>query len=170
MSLLIRHSLSRCRPCFRLYNKPGLTTIRSFRFTLPVSAQKPAQTSKKYIKMGKKKSNTPGEEHLLMPTPPTTLPIVDTHTHILSTYQTYRSKYNKDGLNDKFPTIYDFVNGMCKERNVEGIVDVWCEPGAWGQMWKELADSKKWDGISYNFVLGEFCYPHDLGRTDCCGT
>ncbi|KAH6897727.1 hydrolase [Coprinopsis sp. MPI-PUGE-AT-0042] len=104
--------------------------------------------------MGKKKSNTPGEEHLLMPAPPTTLPIVDTHTHILMTYNIYQAKYNKDGSNDKFPTIYDFVNGMCKERNVESIVDVWCEPGAWGRMWKEMADSDKWDGPGYNFVMG----------------
>ncbi|KAH6897718.1 hydrolase [Coprinopsis sp. MPI-PUGE-AT-0042] len=104
--------------------------------------------------MGKKKSNTPGEEHLLMPAPPTTLPIVDTHTHILMTYNLYQAKYNKDGSNDKFPTIYDFVNGMCKERNVESIVDVWCEPGAWGRMWKDMADSDKWDGLGYSFTLG----------------
>ncbi|KAF8180843.1 hypothetical protein BJ912DRAFT_1145637 [Pholiota molesta] len=55
--------------------------------------------------MAKKKSSTPAEEHLLLPAPPSTLPIVDTHTHVASTYEYYRGRY-KEG---KYTDVYAFL-------------------------------------------------------------
>ncbi|KAF8811421.1 Metallo-dependent hydrolase [Phlegmacium glaucopus] len=112
--------------------------------------------------MGKKKSNTPGEEYLLLPTPPSTLGIVDTHTHVASTFEYYRGRY-KQG---KHTTVYDFVRTMYEGRNVESIVDVWCEAPVRKQ-WKEFADSALthndrqtlWGGLEYWFVIG--VHPHD---------
>jgi TatD DNase family protein len=107
--------------------------------------------------MGKKKPSTPGEEYLLLPTPPSTLSIVDTHTHVASTFSNYRSRY-KQG---KHQTVYDFVRTMYEGRNVESIVDVWCEAPVEKQ-WKEFADSalkpedrqRLWGGLEYWFVMG----------------
>jgi hypothetical protein len=59
-------------------------------------------------KMAKKKSSTPAEEHLLLPAPPSTLPIVDTHTHVASTYEYYRGRY-KEG---KYTDVYAFVRAV----------------------------------------------------------
>lgn len=109
--------------------------------------------------MGKKKSTTPGEEYLLLPTPPSLLGIVDTHTHVASTYEYYRGRY-KQG---KYNTVHDFVRSMYEGRNVESIVDVWCEAPVRKQ-WKEFADSalnhedrqRLWGGLEYWFVLGAY--------------
>ncbi|KZV70930.1 hydrolase [Peniophora sp. CONT] len=118
--------------------------------------------------MGKKKSGPP-EEALLLPAPPFTTgsaPIVDTHTHLVSTFGAYRQKY-KDG---RFDTIYDFVRGIYATREgrprVESIVDVWCEAPV-QRVWKEIADSalddtsrkENWAGIDYWFVMG--VHPHE---------
>ncbi|KAI0330165.1 hypothetical protein GY45DRAFT_1371002 [Cubamyces sp. BRFM 1775] len=117
--------------------------------------------------MGKKKSNVPPEEHLLLPPHPArpnvqATPIVDTHTHLLSTFSFYRSKY-KQG---KYETVYDFVREMYKDRGVEAIVDVYCEAPVQTQ-WRELADSAlsekdrktRWGGLEYWFVMG--VHPHE---------
>lgn len=107
--------------------------------------------------MGKKKSTLPAEENLLLPTPPSSLDIVDTHTHLASTFEAYRRKY-KEG---KYQTVYDLVQGLYADRNVEAIVDVWCEAPV-QKIWKELADSALeaksrkdlWGGMEYWFVMG----------------
>ncbi|KAL7281322.1 hypothetical protein PYCCODRAFT_1466496 [Trametes coccinea BRFM310] len=117
--------------------------------------------------MGKKKSSTPSEQHLLLPQHPSrsdaqATPIVDTHTHLISTFSTYRSKY-KEG---KFATVYDFVREVYKDHGVEAIVDVYCEAPVQKQ-WRELADSAlseddrklKWGGLDYWFVMG--VHPHE---------
>lgn len=104
-----------------------------------------------------KPSTTPGEQYLLLPTPPSTLSIVDTHTHVAPTYEYYRGRY-KQG---KYTTVYDFVRSMYQGRNVESIVDVWCDAPV-RKDWKEFADSalshedrqKVWGGTEYWFVLG----------------
>ena len=111
--------------------------------------------------MVKKKSNTPGEGYLLLPTPPSNLSIVDTHTHVISTFDYYRSRY-KQG---KHQTVYDFVRTMYEGRNVESIVDVWCEAPV-NKQWKELADSalipedeqRLWGGLKYWFVMGPYLF------------
>ncbi|KAH9474980.1 Putative deoxyribonuclease TATDN2 [Psilocybe cubensis] len=108
--------------------------------------------------MGKRKSSTPGEENLLLPTPPSTLPIVDTHTHVASTFDFYRGRY-KEG---KYQTVYEFIKAMYQGRNVEAVVDVWCEAPV-NKTWKEFADAaadkEKWGGLEYWFVMG--VHPHD---------
>ncbi|PPQ86345.1 hypothetical protein CVT25_005598 [Psilocybe cyanescens] len=104
--------------------------------------------------MGKRKSSTPGEENLLLPIPPSTLPIVDTHTHMASTFDFYRGRY-KEG---KYQTVYEFVKAMYEGRNVEAVVDVWCEAPV-NRTWREFADAaadkEKWGGLEYWFVMGD---------------
>src|ERR1700761_6230956 len=114
--------------------------------------------------MGKKKRPPPPDEiHLLLPRhkeiagiePPP--PIVDTHTHLVSTFGEYKSKYPAG----KYGTIFEFVKGVYANQRVESIVDVWCEAPILKE-WKELADSaldtksieSNWDGIQYHFVMG----------------
>lgn len=119
--------------------------------------------SRPFASMGKK-NNRPSaaaEEHLLLPSHATssTTPIVDTHTHLASTYNTYRTKYPAA----KFETVYDFVREMYAGLNVEAIVDVWCEAPVQNHLWQEFADSAltqedrdtKWGGLEYYFVMGE---------------
>ncbi len=112
--------------------------------------------------MGKnKKSSVPDELHLLLPQHtgrphPASAPIVDTHTHLLSTYSLYRSKYKQA----RYTTVYDFVRELYKDRGVDAIVDVYCE--APHKTWKEIADSALteegrrdlWGGLEYWFVMG----------------
>lgn len=119
-------------------------------------------------KNNKKRPATPDESHLLLPTLWTSssssaaaidsrTPIVDTHTHLLSTFSSYRSKYP----GGKFETVFDFVRGVYEGREVEAIVDVYCEAPV-QKAWRELADSalvpadraEKWAGIEYWFVMG----------------
>ncbi|EJF65163.1 hypothetical protein DICSQDRAFT_132695 [Dichomitus squalens LYAD-421 SS1] len=118
--------------------------------------------------MGKnKKSSVPPEEHLLLPQHPgrpnpASAPIVDTHTHLLSTYSFYRSKY-KAG---KYETVYELVRALYEGRGVEAIVDVYCEATE-DNTWQEVADSalteedrrEKWGGLEYWFVMG--VHPHE---------
>ena len=115
--------------------------------------------------MGKnKKPSFPPEHFLLLPQhsgrPTATserTPIVDTHTHLLSMFSTYRSKY-KAG---KYETIYDFVRDVYQGHGVDAIVDVYCEAPEHKE-WKEIADSaltvqdrtEKWGGLEYWFVMG----------------
>ena len=109
--------------------------------------------------MVKKKPSTPGEEYLLLPSPPSNLNIVDTHTHVAATFENYRRRY-KQG---KYQTVYDFVRTMYEGRNVESIVDVWCEAPV-NRQWKEFADSalnpedvqRLWGGLKYWFVMGPY--------------
>jgi len=122
--------------------------------------------------MGKKKLNTPGEEHLLLPTPLSSLGIVDTHTHIASTYSFYRQRY-KGG---KHENVFDFIKAMYEGRNVEAVVDVWCEAPV-QKMWKMFADAvltpedrqSCWGGIEYWFAMGELAvfYGYCNANTVC---
>lgn len=112
-------------------------------------------------RMGKnKKFLLPSEEHLELPLRPLgrkIVPIVDTHTHLISTFAAYRGKYKKG----KYETVFDFVRGLYQDRHVEAIVDVWCEAPVQTK-WKEIADSalteesrrEKWSGLEYWFVMG----------------
>lgn len=111
--------------------------------------------------MGKNKKY-PNESHLCLPAHPstTTTPIVDTHTHLLTTFSFYKSKYPSG----KYDTVWDFVRGVYGGQNVniKAIVDVWCEAPV-QHAWKEVADSalspqdraEKWGGIEYWFAMGE---------------
>ncbi|KAF9524801.1 hypothetical protein CPB83DRAFT_860715 [Crepidotus variabilis] len=136
-------------------------------FSRPFSTPSYSPPQKRKFKMPpRKKSSTPAEQYLLLPTPPTILPIVDTHTHVASTYDFYRQRY-KEG---QHTNVYDFVNAMYEGRKVEAIVDVWCEAPV-RKMWKEFADAaiddkakSKWGGMEYWFALG--VHPHDAKKYD----
>jgi len=101
---------------------------------------------------------------LILPDHPghSTAPIVDTHTHLVSTFTAYKQKY-KEG---KYDNIYDFVNGLYRGKKVTSLVDVWCEAPV-QKAWKEIADSAitpqdrndKWCGVEYWFVMG--VHPHE---------
>lgn len=119
------------------------------------------------LAMGKnktKKAAVPNESHLSLPAHPNsdaaTTPIVDTHTHLLSTFSAYKRTYPTG----RYDTLWDFVRGVYRERHVKAIVDVWCEAPV-QRTWKELADAAlsaedrttRWGGIAYWFVMGAYC-------------
>jgi len=97
----------------------------------------------------------PSENLLLLPSPPSLSSVVDTHTHVARTYELYRENYR----GGKYADVYDFVQTMYKNRNIEALVDIWCEAPV-RKMWKEFADAavdekeKKWGNIQYWFALG----------------
>ena len=110
-------------------------------------------------KNNKKRPGPPDESQLFLENAETSNePIVDTHTHLLSTISAYRSKYT-DG---KYGSVFDFVRGVYQGKNIEAMVDVYCEAPVQAQ-WRELADTaltpesrkEKWGGIDYWFVMGE---------------
>lgn len=109
--------------------------------------------------MGKNNKKRLDESQLLLSTTQASaVPIVDTHTHLISTFLAYRDKYPSG----KFGSVHDFVKGVYHGRNVAALVDVYCEAPV-QSAWKELADSAltaesrkdKWDDIDYWFVMGE---------------
>jgi len=114
--------------------------------------------------MGKNNKKGPSEECLILPTHPGHMvaPIVDTHTHLVSTFAAYKQKY-KDG---KYEDVYEFVRGLYQGKKVSALVDVWCEAPV-QRVWKEIADSaiaqgdrkEKWGDLEYWFVMG--VHPHE---------
>ncbi|KAL1740416.1 hypothetical protein HDZ31DRAFT_67963 [Schizophyllum fasciatum] len=113
--------------------------------------------------MGKKsRNNVPAEEYLLLPAHASTAPIVDTHTHLASTFAAYRQKYPAA----KCTTVFEFLQHFYAGRRVAAIVDVWCEAPV-QRLWREFADSAlaaedrtaKWGGTEYYFVMG--VHPHE---------
>ena len=113
--------------------------------------------------MGKKRPPRPDESQLFVrATPSSSVPIIDTHTHLHSTFQLYKEKY-AEGVFSSLPKSYEFVRGAYEGRNVQSIVDVFCEAAEVGN-WRELADSaatpelreENWAGIDYWFVMGEY--------------
>ncbi|KAJ4479953.1 hydrolase [Lentinula aciculospora] len=110
--------------------------------------------------MGKGKSKgSISERFLQLPVHASTAQVVDTHTHLASTFELYSSKYHKD---PKYVTVFDFVKGMYTGKRVEAVIDVWCEAPV-RRLWKEFADSalleedrkSKWGGLEYWFVMGQ---------------
>jgi TatD DNase family protein len=116
--------------------------------------------------MAKKKKQSANENDLHLPIHPSatknSTDIVDTHTHLLSTFATYRQKFPAG----KYETVFDFVKGLYRDTGngrhaIRSIVDVWCEAPV-RKEWKELADSAvseelrahNWLGMEYNFVMG----------------
>ena len=117
--------------------------------------------------MVKKKPPRPTESQLFLRSStlqPSQTPIIDTHTHILSTYQLYKEKYPEGRYAN---SVFDFVGGAYEGRNVGSIVDVFCELPM-SEMWKELADAAvqetgggeestskgRWGSTEYFFVMG----------------
>ncbi|GAA5949728.1 hypothetical protein JCM21900_003275 [Sporobolomyces salmonicolor] len=87
--------------------------------------------------------------------------LVDTHTHVLSTFRAYREKY-PDGA---YSTVADFIRAHLQgegSNRVQAVVDVWCEAEAPSERpeWKETVDSlSALEGLDYRFVVG--AHPHD---------
>ena len=78
--------------------------------------------------MGKNKKRTAvlDESHLILNTLPTSTAItsiVDTHTHLLSTFEEYHKKYPKRA----YDTIYKFTCMVITGQNVNAIIDVYYE-------------------------------------------
>jgi TatD DNase family protein len=124
-----------------------------------------------------KRPQPPAEEYLHLPAHSSfagasSATVVDTHTHLLSTFSDYRSKY----LDGKYGDVFEFVRAMYRSTTpppnkegqepedrhvVEALVDVWCEAPV-RKEWKELADSAMteeqrtalWGGVQYHFVIG----------------
>jgi len=55
-----------------------------------------------------------------MSKPQSCSPVVDTHSHVAHTFETYREKY-KAG---KYTNVYDFVQAMYEYHNIEALVDI----------------------------------------------
>ena len=157
-------------------NRSGLVISRDPRLFLQLSAPPALAASartfasiaqsnyKAQRKMGKnKKSSTPPEDHLSLSLhhERAATPLIDTHTHLASTFAAYRGKY-KSG---RFNTVFELVRGLYSGHNIEAIVDVWCEAPV-QQIWKEIADSAlseaarrdTWGGIDYWFVMGTILF------------
>lgn len=136
----------------------GFNTIRTHSRTLTTTP-----TLSRMGKNNKKRNNIPDEKYLLLPVHSTTAttPVIDTHTHLLSTFSWYRSKYGSG----RFSDLFEFVRGVYHGHNIKAIVDVWCEPPM-PPVWKELADSAlspedrttKWGGVDYWFVMGKLFF------------
>ena len=143
---------------FRSNLKTALSQfIYSFKYLEPKTFNT-TRRAEYYHNMAKKKKNViRSEEDLLLPTPPSASAIVDTHTHLASTFAFYQ-KYYKDGkCNDAF----EFIRKIYEGRQVDSIIDVWCAPVQ--LEWKPFADSALkaedretiWGGINYWFVIGK---------------
>ncbi|KAJ7176779.1 hydrolase [Mycena filopes] len=115
--------------------------------------------------MPDKKTPTPTDESHFLVTHPAVSPaspIVDTHTHLALTFESYRRKY-PDG---KFKNAWEFVRALYAPAGVEQIVDVWCEAPV-RPLWRTYADSalteegrrERWGGVGYWFVMG--VHPHN---------
>ncbi|RXW23734.1 hypothetical protein EST38_g2117 [Candolleomyces aberdarensis] len=89
----------------------------------------------------------------------------------------YQSRYatRTEDINDlgnKIETVYDFTKVMYEGREVEAIVDVWCEhTQIKSGLWKEFADEalkpegeNRWGGMEYWFVIG--IHPHEAKEYD----
>ena len=85
--LPISRNIFRCISASQISSSNSATRPSTTANTTP-SSTKPSSNNQS--KTGKKKSNTPGKELLLLPTPPSPLGIVDTHTHLATTYSFYR--------------------------------------------------------------------------------
>lgn len=92
------------------------------------------------------------ESKLLLPR--SEFPVVDSHSHLFSTYLAYKTEYP----NGKFAgSVHDFVKGFYGGKNIGAIVDVWFELPV-RKEWKAIADSAVdsvlWSEVDYHFTMG----------------
>ncbi|KDR73171.1 hypothetical protein GALMADRAFT_212641 [Galerina marginata CBS 339.88] len=75
----------------------------------------------------------------------------------------------EQGIEDegKHLDVYGFVKAMYEGRNVDAVVDVWCDAPV-KTLWKEYADAamdkERWAGLEYWFALG--VHPYDAKNYD----
>ncbi|KAK4058279.1 hypothetical protein OIO90_000436 [Microbotryomycetes sp. JL221] len=86
--------------------------------------------------------------------------LIDTHTHVLSTYETYLSKYPQG----KHTQLANFVNNLLidngdQAHKLSKVVDVWCEAPLRTE-WRDTVNQLESIGPQgfYNFVVGS--HPH----------
>jgi TatD DNase family protein len=77
--------------------------------------------------------------------------IVDTHTHLHSTYEAYRAAYPGGAHAD----VYALARALYAGAGVRAVVDVWCEAPVLGA-WRAFADSDAWGEMAYYFVMGAY--------------
>lgn len=113
-------------------------------------------------------------------------PIVDTHTHLHSTWSEYRRVYGTG----RYETLKDFIKGYYGGPRttedvlptptvpIKSLVDVWCEAPVLTNEWRQLADSaltpqsraEHWGDIDYWFVMGKcaiYVALYELMRSRC---
>jgi TatD DNase family protein len=107
-----------------------------------------------------RKAAVPPEEALVIPVHPelvdfpAPIDIVDTHTHLVSTYGVYRSAY-PDGVHE---SLYAFARALYEPTNVKTVIDVWCEAPVMKE-WKELANAgDAWGLVDYRFAMGALLF------------
>jgi TatD DNase family protein len=98
---------------------------------------------------------------------PTTSLIADTHTHILTTFSAYTSKYLTSAeIQPQHLTIKDFVRELVSKQGISTVVDVWCEAPMmmeWKEVVEQLVELKE-EGFNYHFVAG--CHPSEAELYD----
>ncbi|KAM0754802.1 Metallo-dependent hydrolase [Meredithblackwellia eburnea MCA 4105] len=118
----------------------------------------------------KKSRGPPPEGCLMLPKHPELagdegegVELVDTHTHILSTYAAYTAKYPPPDHTHQ--TIKSFAKDVLQSHGITHVVDVWCE-APMVKNWREVVDSlselnkdDKDEGMKYSFVVG--AHPHE---------
>ncbi|BGP01323.1 Hydrolase [Rhodotorula toruloides ATCC 204091] len=106
------------------------------------------------------KSRTPHEDVLVLPIhndlkelEDRDLLLVDTHTHVLSTWLAYKEKYPAG----KHESIRAFVESTLQadsSNRISKVVDVWCEAPPVAN-WREVVeDLSALDNLNYRFVIG----------------
>ncbi|GJN87440.1 hypothetical protein Rhopal_000389-T1 [Rhodotorula paludigena] len=87
-----------------------------------------------------------------------TVEVVDTHTHVHSTFQAYKEKYPER----THATIRDYVQATLRSQSaqqVAAVVDVYCEGSDMVHFPDTVAALSDLDGLSYHFVAG--AHPHE---------
>ncbi|GAA6010253.1 hypothetical protein JCM11491_005412 [Sporobolomyces phaffii] len=131
----------------------------------------PPAPAPKNSRSSKSSKSTPPEDRLVLPRHAALqrdgaqhVEVIDTHTHVYSTFKAYRDKYPEG----QHKTVRDFVQATLLSpdtKRVHKIVDVWCEAEnpfvrpEWNETVQSLSDL---DGLDYHYVIG--CHPHDAER------
>ncbi|GAA6002174.1 hypothetical protein JCM10207_003109 [Rhodosporidiobolus poonsookiae] len=123
-------------------------------------------TPAKSSRQSTKSSRTPNESVLLLPqhaelkglSEGEQVELVDTHTHVLSTFLAYKEKYPEG----QHQSVKDFVKATLP--NMDAVVDVWCEApmkADWSDVVESLVQLKEEDASApaYHFVVG--AHPHE---------
>ncbi|GAA6061423.1 hypothetical protein JCM10212_004481 [Sporobolomyces blumeae] len=129
----------------------------------PAPAAKNSRTSS-----SRSSKSLPPEHRLVVPTHDALkahqgphVEIIDTHTHVWSTFNAYREKYPQG----QHETVKDFVKAtLCDDNSnrISKLVDVWCEakdPAARPEFADVVDSLSALDQLEYRYVIG--CHPHD---------
>ncbi|GAA5831916.1 hypothetical protein JCM3766R1_000153 [Sporobolomyces carnicolor] len=132
----------------------------------PATPPASAVAAPKNSRSSKSSKSLPLEDRLILPRHEAledvqAVEIIDTHTHVYSTFKAYRERY-PEGIHKN---VRDFVQAtlLSPESNrLKAVIDVWCEAeDPFGRPeWQETVQSlSNLDGFDYRYVIG--CHPHD---------